>query len=157
MLGIPSHCSRQRALSPYTWHLFPSQQREAFKKRWFTLDHRRLMYFKDPLVRWRPDLWQLRAGSECSQRLCFAVREACRFLSCSEWTLGLPLSIPLSSSHAFCVCFTACRQWEQGGQRHNSGGGEESDVGGDMDRQEQQFLSQTSSFTLLNFPFCHCL
>ncbi|NWT94487.1 ADAP1 protein, partial [Urocynchramus pylzowi] len=25
------------------------KQREAFKKRWFTLDHRRLMYFKDPL------------------------------------------------------------------------------------------------------------
>nr|XP_042699497.1 arf-GAP with dual PH domain-containing protein 1-like isoform X3 [Chrysemys picta bellii] len=25
------------------------RQREAFKKRWFTLDHRRLMYFKDPL------------------------------------------------------------------------------------------------------------
>lgn len=26
------------------------QQTEGFKKRWFTLDHRRLMYFKDPLV-----------------------------------------------------------------------------------------------------------
>uniref|UniRef100_A0A8D0L8B8 PH domain-containing protein n=1 Tax=Sphenodon punctatus TaxID=8508 RepID=A0A8D0L8B8_SPHPU len=25
------------------------RQKEAFKKRWFTLDHRRLMYFKDPL------------------------------------------------------------------------------------------------------------
>ncbi|KAM9170439.1 arf-GAP with dual PH domain-containing protein 1-like [Pangshura tecta] len=25
------------------------RQTEAFKKRWFTLDHRRLMYFKDPL------------------------------------------------------------------------------------------------------------
>ncbi|XP_030401711.1 arf-GAP with dual PH domain-containing protein 1-like [Gopherus evgoodei] len=25
------------------------RQREAFRKRWFTLDHRRLMYFKDPL------------------------------------------------------------------------------------------------------------
>ncbi|XP_042324941.1 arf-GAP with dual PH domain-containing protein 1-like [Sceloporus undulatus] len=25
------------------------KQKEAFKKRWFTLDHRRLMYFKDPL------------------------------------------------------------------------------------------------------------
>uniref|UniRef100_A0A7N6AHN0 ArfGAP with dual PH domains 1 n=1 Tax=Anabas testudineus TaxID=64144 RepID=A0A7N6AHN0_ANATE len=25
------------------------KQREGFKKRWFTLDHRRLMYFKDPL------------------------------------------------------------------------------------------------------------
>lgn len=27
------------------------QQTEGFKKRWFTLDHRRLMYYKDPLVR----------------------------------------------------------------------------------------------------------
>ncbi|XP_057193153.1 arf-GAP with dual PH domain-containing protein 1 isoform X2 [Triplophysa rosa] len=27
------------------------RQTEGFKKRWFTLDHRRLMYFKDPLVR----------------------------------------------------------------------------------------------------------
>ena len=26
------------------------QQTEGFRKRWFTLDHRRLMYFKDPLV-----------------------------------------------------------------------------------------------------------
>lgn len=25
------------------------RQTEGFKKRWFTLDHRRLMYFKDPL------------------------------------------------------------------------------------------------------------
>ncbi|XP_040927637.1 arf-GAP with dual PH domain-containing protein 1 isoform X2 [Betta splendens] len=25
------------------------KQREGFKKRWFTLDHRRLMYFKDPM------------------------------------------------------------------------------------------------------------
>ncbi|XP_068798679.1 arf-GAP with dual PH domain-containing protein 1 isoform X3 [Struthio camelus] len=25
------------------------KQKEAFKRRWFTLDHRRLMYFKDPL------------------------------------------------------------------------------------------------------------
>uniref|UniRef100_A0A6J0TAX7 Arf-GAP with dual PH domain-containing protein 1-like n=1 Tax=Pogona vitticeps TaxID=103695 RepID=A0A6J0TAX7_9SAUR len=25
------------------------RQKESFKKRWFTLDHRRLMYFKDPL------------------------------------------------------------------------------------------------------------
>ncbi|XP_060774797.1 arf-GAP with dual PH domain-containing protein 1 isoform X1 [Neoarius graeffei] len=30
------------------------RQTEGFKKRWFTLDHRRLMYFKDPL--WRPSL-----------------------------------------------------------------------------------------------------
>ncbi|KAI2663178.1 Arf-GAP with dual PH domain-containing protein 1 [Labeo rohita] len=32
------------------------RQTEGFKKRWFTLDHRRLMYFKDPLVRrlWSP-------------------------------------------------------------------------------------------------------
>ncbi|KTG35038.1 hypothetical protein cypCar_00032942 [Cyprinus carpio] len=27
------------------------RQTEGFKRRWFTLDHRRLMYFKDPLVR----------------------------------------------------------------------------------------------------------
>ena len=26
------------------------QQTEGFRKRWFTLDHRRLRYFKDPLV-----------------------------------------------------------------------------------------------------------
>lgn len=29
------------------------QQTEGFRKRWFTMDDRRLMYFKDPLV--RPD------------------------------------------------------------------------------------------------------
>ncbi len=28
-----------------------SQHTEGFKKRWFTMDDRRLMYFKDPLVR----------------------------------------------------------------------------------------------------------
>lgn len=27
------------------------QQTEGFRKRWFTMDDRRLMYFKDPLVR----------------------------------------------------------------------------------------------------------
>lgn len=27
------------------------QHTEGFKKRWFTMDDRRLMYFKDPLVR----------------------------------------------------------------------------------------------------------
>lgn len=32
-----------------SFHLL--QQTEGFKKRWFTLDQRRLMYFKDPLVR----------------------------------------------------------------------------------------------------------
>lgn len=95
------------------------------------------------------EIWQLqatalRAGSKCKQSLCSAVREACRFPSCSEWTLGLPLSIPLTSSHAFCVCFPACRQWEQGGQRYKGGDGEESDVGGDMERQELQFLSQSA-------------
>uniref|UniRef100_A0A8C0ESI5 Arf-GAP with dual PH domain-containing protein 1 n=1 Tax=Bubo bubo TaxID=30461 RepID=A0A8C0ESI5_BUBBB len=46
---IASDNEVSQALSPYICHLFPSQQREAFKKRWFTLDHRRLMYFKDPL------------------------------------------------------------------------------------------------------------
>lgn len=38
-----------------TWsaaHLpFKPQQTEGFRKRWFTMDDRRLMYFKDPLVR----------------------------------------------------------------------------------------------------------
>uniref|UniRef100_A0A663MJX6 ArfGAP with dual PH domains 1 n=1 Tax=Athene cunicularia TaxID=194338 RepID=A0A663MJX6_ATHCN len=48
-VAFPIASDNERALSPYIYHLFPSQQREAFKKRWFTLDHRRLMYFKDPL------------------------------------------------------------------------------------------------------------
>lgn len=58
----------------------------------------------------------LRAGSKCTQSLCSALGVACRFPSCYQWTPGLPLSIPFNSSHAFCVCFTACKQWEQGGQ-----------------------------------------
>lgn len=33
------------------WHFLILQQTEGFKKRWFTMDDRRLMYFKDPLVR----------------------------------------------------------------------------------------------------------
>ncbi|XP_074839985.1 arf-GAP with dual PH domain-containing protein 1-like isoform X6 [Carettochelys insculpta] len=36
-------------LSTYNVSSSPPQQKEAFKKRWFTLAHRRLMYFKDPL------------------------------------------------------------------------------------------------------------
>lgn len=31
-----------------------SQQTEGFRKRWFTMDDRRLLYFKDPLVRMGP-------------------------------------------------------------------------------------------------------
>uniref|UniRef100_A0A8B9FDR4 ArfGAP with dual PH domains 1 n=1 Tax=Amazona collaria TaxID=241587 RepID=A0A8B9FDR4_9PSIT len=46
---IASDNEVRQALSAYMCHLFPSQQKEAFKKRWFTLDHRRLTYFKDPL------------------------------------------------------------------------------------------------------------
>lgn len=34
-----------------TSHPPDSQQTEGFRKRWFTMDDRRLMYFKDPLVR----------------------------------------------------------------------------------------------------------
>lgn len=83
----------------------------------------------------------LRAGPKSNQSPCSALRAACRFPSCSGWTLGVPISIPLSSSHAFCVCLTACRQWEHGGQWYKGGDGEESDIGGDMERQEQQFLS----------------
>jgi len=30
--------------------MFVPQHTEGFKKRWFTMDDRRLMYFKDPLV-----------------------------------------------------------------------------------------------------------
>lgn len=33
------------------------QQTEGFRKRWFTLDDRRLMYFKDPLVGGAPAPW----------------------------------------------------------------------------------------------------
>lgn len=126
--GVSIRTARSRGHCPLTRHLFPSQQREAFKKRWFTLDHRRLMYFKDPLVRARCDRRQLQAavlgtGSKCTQSLCSAVRAACRFPSCYEWTPGLPLSTPFSSSRAFCVCFTACKQWEQGGQQCKGGDG----------------------------------
>ena len=39
----------RRRLGP-TCALTP-QQTEGFRKRWFTMDDRRLMYFKDPLVR----------------------------------------------------------------------------------------------------------
>lgn len=115
-MGIDLHSSQQRALSPYKCHLFPPQQKEAFKKRWFTLDHRRLMYFKDPLVRGRSDLWQLqatvlRAGSKCNQSLaslfCSVIREAGGFPKVPEWTLGLPLSIPLHSSHTSFVSLPA--------------------------------------------------
>lgn len=42
-------------MSIFCWHLLclPAlpQHTEGFKKRWFTMDDRRLMYFKDPLVR----------------------------------------------------------------------------------------------------------
>lgn len=39
--------------SDFSWYSAP-QQTEGFKKRWFTLDERRLMYFKDPLVGAKP-------------------------------------------------------------------------------------------------------
>lgn len=65
----------------------------------------------------------LRAGSKCKQSPCSAAGVACRFPSCYKWTPGLPLSIPFSSSHAFCVCFIACKQWEQGGQQCKGGNG----------------------------------
>lgn len=38
-------------LRPADCSLSDPQQTEGFRKRWFTMDDRRLMYFKDPLVR----------------------------------------------------------------------------------------------------------
>lgn len=38
-------------LTSGTRALSDPQQTEGFRKRWFTMDDRRLMYFKDPLVR----------------------------------------------------------------------------------------------------------
>ena len=53
-----AHLGR-RGLGP-TCALTP-QQTEGFRKRWFTMDDRRLMYFKDPLVRpdapQAPEVW----------------------------------------------------------------------------------------------------
>lgn len=66
--GVSILTARSRGHCPLTCHLFPSQQREAFKKRWFTLDHRRLMYFKDPLVRGRCDR-RAAAGSSAEGRV----------------------------------------------------------------------------------------
>ncbi|XP_042361573.1 arf-GAP with dual PH domain-containing protein 1-like [Plectropomus leopardus] len=36
-------------LLPFVSHFFVKQHTEGFKKRWFTMDDRRVMYFKDPL------------------------------------------------------------------------------------------------------------
>ncbi|XP_041417591.1 arf-GAP with dual PH domain-containing protein 1-like [Xenopus laevis] len=46
---------------PFQKHLTKSKLM-ALKKRWFTLDHRRLMYFKDPLMSdfLELELWHLR-------------------------------------------------------------------------------------------------
>lgn len=74
------------------------------------------MYFKDPLVRGRSDLRQLqaavlRAGSKCNHSLasllCSVVREAGGLPKVPEWTPGLPLSIPLHSSHTSFVSLPA--------------------------------------------------
>lgn len=45
-MGVP--CLRLTGGTPA---LSDPQQTEGFRKRWFTMDDRRLMYFKDPLVR----------------------------------------------------------------------------------------------------------
>lgn len=44
-------CERTRTPCFSLTLAFVSQHTEGFKKRWFTMDDRRLMYFKDPLVR----------------------------------------------------------------------------------------------------------
>lgn len=91
----------------------------------------------------------LRAGSKCKQSLCSAVRVACRFPSCYEWTPALPLSILFSSSHVFCVYFTACKQWEEG-QQCKSGDG----------RVTQRYESRSSSLRPLEIHvlcFHYCL
>lgn len=54
------------------------QQTEGFKKRWFTLDHRRLMYFKDPLVRRSCKIEYGSTRGTCDQVL------MCGVSSCSE-------------------------------------------------------------------------
>ncbi|RLW01404.1 hypothetical protein DV515_00007876 [Chloebia gouldiae] len=46
----PGSCVvREKLFQCVIWHFLTPQQTEGFKKRWFTMDDRRLMYFKDPL------------------------------------------------------------------------------------------------------------
>ena len=66
--GGPALGEGGRACLGLTRGALDPQQTEGFRKRWFTMDDRRLMYFKDPLVRMgrgpgAPAAWTCPPGS----------------------------------------------------------------------------------------------
>lgn len=61
--------------SNFSWYSAP-QQTEGFKKRWFTLDDRRLMYFKDPLVGVEAALCRTGLNSQSWWCVCVCVQDA---------------------------------------------------------------------------------
>lgn len=84
------------------------QQTEGFRKRWFTMDDRRLLYFKDPLVRRPAQLGLPRGGEGPGGEL---LREASYSSSCPARRTPLPEGRSSSAAgRAATRCWTDSRR-----------------------------------------------